>query len=203
MKPVILTPCHIPMVYTGFAKSLSSTLLTRRADSWVCSELDSSIVRHRSKLVCSALNKFPSAEWFMWIDSDIRWSMDDWDKLWILPPEFKVVSGVYLKKKLPPDPVLNQDGDAGEEYAGNPDVITASAVPFGFLRCHRSVLEMAVEQGEKVQGGWTVAFPEAIRNGQYLTEDYMFSHFLRDAGIKCWLHRGVRLIHTGFYNYAA
>ena len=204
MKLPILTPCHDGMYSGNYITSLYATAAAGLSSAWINSMYDSSIVRHRSKLAAYALKELPDAEAFLWIDADMGWTVADIRRISSLPPSLDVVGGVYVKKTdVPVTPVYRQDGDAGVEWASDRNVISVSRIGFGFVRMSRVAMQHAVDTGEKTSGGWTVAFPEGLVNGEWETEDYNFCHRQQQAGRTIWMDRSIRLTHRGAKEYRA
>jgi hypothetical protein len=141
------------------------------------------------------------ASHMLFVDTDIGWRAHHVGML--LEVNKDVVSGCYAYK--------NGTGNLVGAVTGNMcgDLVECSVVPGGFLLIKRSaiLLLMSVfsdciyaEEGIGVVPAlWSAAFTpgEACHR-----DDVAFSKHCTDAGIKLWMHKGVKLMHFGEQGFA-
>lgn len=161
---------------------------------------DSLIPRARNKIAQLFLDD-DKAQYLMFVDSDIKISHHDIDRL--RKHNKGIVGGLYLKKKLPYSPVVNHHiGNEGELMIMNEigtglmmirkDVFAAIAARWPEHRYH-------YEDDE--QGGsskWSYDwFRTGVYGERYLSEDYFFCRLAGELGYKCYLDKSVLGQHIG------
>lgn len=134
------------------------------------------------------------------IDSDIGFTRQHLQDLIDTPEPF--VSGLYTDKCQPPMPFC-RDMDAKSVPISEIPVsglLKARFVPGGFLKIHRSVLEMIIEKKlvpTYGDGKFHHFYNGRICLDNLLSEDYSFSDLVLTAGIQPWINCGIRLSHDG------
>ncbi len=143
-----------------------------------------------------------TAEWMLFIDSDIIWTLEDFYHLIDSadPSDRPVVAGTYLMilpegmrpsifhrnashtmtpwpadDKLPIDTLIEVDGTGA-----------------GFLLMHRSLLQAMLQ----VYGAPMPWFANEVINGVVNGEDFTFCSRVQQMGCKVYVHTGVQLNHT-------
>lgn len=160
-------------------KGISSTLAMFAGD---CHVDDS-----RNHLV----NKFLSTdcEQLVFLDADLRWEAKDLEAL-IRRPE-KVIGGTYpLKQEEEGYPVM----PLGSLTDGVQEV---EAVPTGFLKIEREVLEQMYDAAEKTNKGLPIIFERQTVNGIRWGGDTNFCRKWREMGGKVHLIADFQMEHWG------
>ena len=172
----------------------------------------SAIDMARNTLASEALRR--GAEAILFVDADI--GFDPRDALRLLARPDPVVAGVYPKKASRELASAFAAGievvEFGPEALGLYPLEHAAA---GFLRIRCEVLTNMAERlrlplcnAEPGDGGgfWPFFHPLVIPQGEgrarYLSEDYAFSHRLRQMGITPMADTSCRLHHIGAYGYS-
>ena len=162
---------------------------------------DSLVTRARNKIAKMFLDQ-DQFKYLMFIDSDIAFSRDQVKKL--RSYDKGICCGVYLKKKLPYQPVLNSKiGEEGE-------LAIYREAGTGFMMIRRDVLgaisAMHPEHHYKADGGelegmyydW---FRVGVKNGRYLSEDYFFCQLAGELGYKTYVDESILVEHRGKASY--
>ena len=148
---------------------------------------------------------------FLFIDSDI--GFDPGDAMRLLARPEPVVAGVYMLK--------NGRDYSGVFAKGVDRVVFGPAAPAlypmmyasaGFLRIKAGVLRQMIEELKlpechfgSTKGIYPFFLPLCVPDGRggtrYLTEDYSFSHRMRQIGITPMADTSIRLVHYGKYGF--
>jgi len=148
---------------------------------------------------------------FLFIDSDI--GFDPADALRLLARPEPVVAGIYMKK--------NARDYSGAFAAGVNQVVFGPDAPglypmlyasAGFLRTRAEVLHRMIQELKlpvchfgSVKGIYPFFLPLCVPDGRggtrYLTEDYSFSHRLRQIGVTPMADTTIKLYHFGKYGF--
>jgi len=170
---------------------------------WMRAEDESDIARGRSRALEMALGQ--KADAFLFVDDDMFFGPSQFDKIASAP--VAIVGGLYQKRRPEGGLVFRGLPGGQVEHSKDPDLLAVAGVGTGFLRITRLALEAMLDDGvvEKVNAAqpWHWWFRNGIYDGEYLSEDYGFCAMARWAGLTVWLHRGVRLGHTGKAVYHA
>lgn len=172
---------------------------------------ESLITRARNSMAASFLETDHTH--LMWIDADIEFSPDDVAALWNM--DVDVAVGVYAMKK--PDAAWYAawvDGELVKDldrFGGGP--VSVDYAGTGFMMIRRDVLEKMIAaypetayEGNDPSGGERTEyalFDTEIREGAYLSEDYLFCQRWRDMGGEIRMNPKVRLRHIGQYAFGA
>ncbi len=164
----------------------------------------------RNTLASQALQR--GCESILFIDADI--GFDPADALRLLARPEPVVAGVYMKKGKP-ELASSFDPELDEVVFGPsvPGLYPLEYAAGGFLRIKTDVLRRLIEglglplcNARWEAGYWPFFLPMIIPLGNdgdshYLSEDYAFSHRLRQIGITPMADTSIRLSHIGSYGY--
>lgn len=167
---------------------------------------ESLVTRARNNLISKMLAN-EAATHFMFIDADIRFAPEYIFEM--LMSDKDVIGGLYPKKSLPIDYVINK--------TANPKVdgkfFTVDKIGTGFLIMKRHVIEKMIQKfpetkykdsmgiGEKYEKHMYALFDTIISNGIYLSEDWTFCERWIGIGGEVWAHSGAVLNHVGHYEF--
>ena len=170
---------------------------------------DSLIPRGRNKIAKMFLET--DCKYLMFIDSDIRFQRWMINRLRV--HDKGIVGGVYLKKKLPYEPVMN--AVLGEEDG----LAIMREIGTGFMMIRRDVLGAFrsmwpehdyVNDDDEQKGIYHDWFKTGVyrgkeddksKPGRYLSEDYYFCQEAAQLGYKTYLDRNILTQHVGKINY--
>lgn len=208
MKLAILTPCMTGSVNMAFCTSLAETLRRiTKTEAVFFTTVGSSILHaSRNALVARALAW--GADRVVFIDDDISWSSEDFQKL-VLHPE-PIIGGIYQKKMAHARAPLSFAVSAlpGGFVADHRGLAEVHGVATGFMRVDADVFERLKPQCVKLHDAsltkeenghlhsWFdfphVQMPDGV---QVQGEDYAFSQRARAAGFRVWVDPSIRLGH--------
>ena len=160
---------------------------------------DSLVTRARNSTAAAFLD-MPECDYLMFVDSDIRFQR--WQIRQLRDHDKPIVGGVYLKKKLPYQPVCNHK--LGME--GNLAIMRE--IGTGFMMIRKDVLGALAafydiaykpDDDEPSGGNYYDFFQVGRKPGQdrYLSEDYYFCQMAADLGIKTYLDTSIIVEHWG------
>jgi len=176
---------------------------------------ESLITRGRNSLVAKFMDN-AAATHIMWIDSDIGFEPEHIFSLLLHNKD--VIGGLYPKKTLPIDYVININpeavGENGQIKVVN-NLIPVSRIGTGFMMVARNVFEkMAVAYPElKFKNNigldpkfdkWMYTFYDTGINPdtrEYASEDWNFCDKWRSLGGEIWADVTVKLDHSGYFRY--
>lgn len=164
----------------------------------------------RNRVVAGFLDNTKS-DWLLMIDTDEQLSIHTFDKL-IQAAHDKdrpIVSGLVFAafnahKNLYPKPVpaIFAESEAGflplYKYDKN-SLFEIEACGTGCLLIHRSVLEKMREVADPHQGKNWCWFWDGPINGEWISEDLLFSRRVRQLGFPIYVHTGAILPHQKNY----
>lgn len=144
-----------------------------------------------------------TAEWMLFVDSDIVWQLDDLYKLLDAadPVDAPVVSGAYLM--ILPEGCRPSLFHRNEQNGGLMDVwpadtplpvdtfVDVDGCGAGFLLMHRSLLATMLEV-YKAPMPW---FANEVIDGVVNGEDFTFCSRVQQMGFRVFVHTGVQLDH--------
>jgi len=209
---VFATPAFDHNVTIGYFKSATETgwLLTERGIAYGYHHIggDPYLAKVRNLLVSECLRKYPQMTDFFFLDADIEWDAKAVLKLLDHPGD--VVAGIYPKKNdVPEFPCELElvDGKLVEKDGW----YKARAVPTGFLRIKRGVLErMAAKVGTYIDGtgggkeasnifqmGYCADNEAATGKGEWWGEDYAWCKTVHDDGGEIWVWPDIDFGHRG------
>lgn len=158
---------------------------------------DSLIPRGRNKIAKMFLDS--DYKYLMFIDSDIKFHREHVN---ILRRHNKgIIGGVYLKKTIPYQPVMNS-------MIGQEDGLhIMREIGTGFMMIRRDVLGAIREHwpehnykpdDDEPQGtNYYDYFRCGVKDGRYLSEDYFFCQLAGEIGIKTYLDTSIMVEHWG------
>lgn len=164
----------------------------------------------RNRVVAGFLDNTKS-DWLLMIDTDEQLSVQTFDKLIQAAhdKERPVVSGLVFAafdahKNLYPKPVpaIFAESEAGflPLYKYDKDsIFEIEACGTGCLLIHRSVLEKMREAADPNQGNNWCWFWDGPINGEWISEDLLFSRRIRQLGFPIHVHTGAILPHQKSY----
>ncbi len=162
---------------------------------------DSLIPRGRNKICQMFLES--EYKYLMFIDSDIVFRRAQINRL--RGHNKGIVGGIYLKKTLPYQPVMN--AKLGEEDG----LVVMREIGTGFMMIRRDVLGAMYEMwpehrynpddDEPKGGRYFDWFRVGVKDGRYLSEDYFFCQMAADLGIKTYLDTNIMVEHWGKVKY--
>ena len=163
---------------------------------------DSLVTRARNSCAAAFMD-MDDVNYMMFIDSDIRFSrwmlgrLRNYDK--------GLIGGVYLKKKLPYQPVCNHKL-AVEEKTG---LAIMREIGTGFMMIRKDVLK-AIQEKWPEHSYTPYSHERASENyydwfrvgkcpdtGYYLSEDYYFCKLARECGYDVFMDEGILVEHSG------
>lgn len=211
MTLTLCTPCHDGMYHTNYCEWLVA-LGSKGGWGLLKSEYESDIVRHRSRLASQWLTdpKFAKATHLLFIDADVGPGAQGpsvyLDRMARHPDDMDVVAGVYVKKDGNQVPLFR--GLTETRHPSDPNIVEAEAVPTGFTRYSRRVLQAVYDSKRHEHwNDWRLVYHARIMQSsigwRYESEDYAFCLDARALGHKVWLDRAIRLTHRGHRAYAA
>lgn len=151
----------------------------------------------RNRLVRDFLNSDCSD--LVFLDVDVGWNASDFVKL--LSYNRDVVAGIYPKKHG--DDTYPVKVFPGELWSDADGLIEVEAVPTGFLRIRRRVLERMAELAERYNAkndqafGTPCIFERQIHDGTRWGGDYVFCRKWREMGGRIYIDPEMRFEHSG------
>lgn len=217
--PQIAMPCYAGQLFESVMVSMMKFVI-------YCGKLgmnfsldtmvnESLITRGRNNLVAKFMHN-TAATHIMWIDSDIGFQPEDIFKL--LLHDKDVVGGLYPKKTLPIDYVVNVNPEAVNEKGQISTInglIPVSRLGTGFMMIKRQVFDKmfaAYPQTkyigniglDKCYDPFMYALFDCVINPdthEYNSEDWTFCDRFRAIGGECWVDPSILLSHSGFFRY--
>lgn len=206
-ETVVIAYVHPGMVSAYFAKSLMLTLLFDRIreqrivnvlDDWSSANISAS----RNELTRQFLDD-SSADWLMWIDSDMAWNPDALEQLLAVadPTDRPIVGGLAfgsLDDKLFPTiyhlASMPEGGFSTVRVFDYPRdaLVRCDATGAAFLLIHRTALERIRDHGFNRTFPW---FQETENAGQPVGEDITFCLRARQLGIPVHVNAAVKVGH--------
>lgn len=165
---------------------------------------DSLVTRARNATAAAFLD-MPDVDYLMFVDSDIHFHR--WQIKRLREHNKGIVGGVYLKKKLPYQPVCNN------KLGSEGDLTIMREIGTGFMMIRRDVLETMIEAfperkykpypHERESENYYNLFDVGVddENGYYLSEDYYFCKLARELGINVYLDQEILVEHQGRMMY--
>ena len=207
----IAMPCYGGMVSEPTMTSLLRFIILagRSGLQWSLDTMvnESLVTRARNNLMAKMMHN-EKATHFMFIDADIRFQPES--ILQMLAGEKDVIGGLYPKKSIPPNYVIN----LLPEVKVHGEMFTVDTMGTGFLMFRRHVYEQLiaahpetkyvddVNLGKKYEPFMYSIFDTIIdEKGHYLSEDWTFCRRWQKLGGEIWAHGKVVLNHIGHYEF--
>lgn len=190
---LIATPSHSGQVHIGYMNSWFRTVLLLASKGFTCE----SAFMQGNALITSARNILAqdfldsTADTLLFIDSDLSWRPED--ALRLVQSPHDVIAGVYPAK-------CDEIKWLAKFKPGQTRLLEADGLPGGFLKISRRALEKLSETVPQYdyRGRKMYAFFEtAIVDGEYLGEDYAFTHRWKQTGEKAFIDPDCTFEHFG------
>lgn len=135
-----------------------------------------------------------SCDVVFWIDSDVSWEVEDFQKL--LESELEVVSGMMpVSRDGRVGATRIVDGDftvmSWTDFMFDEDPVEVDGVSLGFVAMKSEVFEKVSRPWFKIRSGKVSGFDGEVNVG----EDYSFCMNMADAGVKIFVDPKVRVGH--------
>lgn len=161
----------------------------------------------RSVMLSDVYNNFQDWTHILWVDADIGFTIDDFFKLLVADKD--IIGGYYPLKSYPIKWASSQNKiNEGKEEG---DLIETFYIATGFTLVKKQVIDKMLEhfKEEKRFRYWDREFVHLFEpiidkenDDWFLSEDYAFCKRAREVGFVPWMHRGVRLSHTGSHTFS-
>lgn len=149
----------------------------------------------------------------MFIDSDINFNAGDIFRLmaWNIDPQKGIVAGIPVARKKGKTYISTLDTDEDENILMNyMGLVKAKRVATAFMLIRREVFEKMYEahpewryHDEKKIGDEMIAFFDfALKDGNYIGEDFLFCDRARELGYEVWIDPTIKLGHVGLEEFA-
>lgn len=149
----------------------------------------------------------------MFIDSDINFNAGDIFRLmaWNIDPKKGIVAGIPVARKKGKTYISTLDTDEEENILMNHmGLVRAKRVATAFMLIRREVFEKMYEahpewryHDEKKIGDEMIAFFDfALKDGNYIGEDFLFCDRARELGFEVWIDPTIKLGHVGVEEFA-
>jgi hypothetical protein len=149
----------------------------------------------------------------MFIDSDINFNAEDIFRLmaWNSEPKKGIVAGIPVARKKGKVYISTLDTDDNEHiFMDKMGLVRAKRVATAFMIIRREVFEKLrdahpewVYHDEKKVGDEMIAFFDfALKDGQYIGEDFLFCDRARELGFEVWIDPTIKLGHMGVEEFA-
>jgi len=144
----------------------------------------------------------------MFVDTDVVWEAGTLLKLVDVP--YDCVAAIYPHRSEPITYPVVWDPDQDELWANEHGLLEVDAVPFGCVRCSRSMIERMVEHyadmeffcsQAKDEKAWALFDPLRIKDNLKCSEDISFCRRWRAMGGKIHIMPEVKMGHTGFKTF--
>jgi hypothetical protein len=209
MKIFFATPTYRGITHTGFLDSLESTveLCKERGHGAVFGLVNGCcyVQEARNKLVKQFLDT--DADILFFLDDDISWPAEK--ALELIEMDDDIVGGIYpLKMDIPAFPAVIHTDTNHHPIVRADGCISAAGVPTGFLKIKREVILKLIEyypsqeytdykDGEPTETLYDL-FPQGVRNGRWVGEDYAFCRLWTDIGGQIHIVPDIDFEHAGF-----
>jgi hypothetical protein len=149
----------------------------------------------------------------MFIDSDINFNAEDIFRLmaWNSDPKKGIVAGIPVARKKGKVYISTLDTDDNEHiFMDKMGLVRAKRVATAFMIIRREVFEKLrdahpewVYHDEKKVGDEMIAFFDfALKDGNYIGEDFLFCDRARELGYEVWIDPTIKLGHMGVEEFA-
>jgi hypothetical protein len=213
-KVLLGLPSYDYKVSSKLAISLANFCLLAMkhgVDVQICNISGCSVVsRVRNLIAADFLNS--DCTDLMFIDSDINFDAEDIFRLmaWNSDPVKGIVAGIPVARKKGQVYFSTLDSDDEQNiFMDKMGLVRAKRVATAFMMIRREVFEKLrdahpewVYHDEKKQGDEMVAFFDfALKDGQYIGEDYLFCDRAREQGFEVWIDPTIKLGHMGVHEF--
>lgn len=140
----------------------------------------------------------------LFIDSDVIVTPDDVLRLLAQHAGRDITAGMYPRRAKDKRFFLDFYVDEGGNFEFDGSLMRVNRVGTGFMMISRDIIEKMIAahpewQYENKEGSGTVAavFDFAVKNGQFVGEDYLFCDRVTELGGKIWIDVDISLPHIG------
>lgn len=211
--PYIALPCYGGQLYeTFFVSMLRTVSVFNQLGLTMCVDTltnESLISRGRNSLVAKMMASEAKPTHLIFIDVDIAFEETGIIKLLLAKKD--IVGGLYPKKVLPIDYVVNGIDNAKREKS----LLQVRHIGTGFMCISRSVIQRMFKKHKKLKyktkigldpkyDDYTYALFDTCvdpETGDYLSEDYTFCKRWIEMGGEVWAETSIVLDHCGYYNF--
>ena len=169
---------------------------------------ESLVTRARNSLVAKMMQVDPKSTHLIFIDADIEFEVTDFIKLVLADKD--VIGGIYPKKSLPIDYVINTTSNAKKEG----HLLEVKRLGTGFMCVKRQVIEKMFEEYKDLKYHDNIGLDPKYNDykyalfdtgidetGNYLSEDYVFCDRWKKMGGEIWTDLSIILGHVGHYKF--
>jgi hypothetical protein len=181
-------------------------------DIQICNISGCSVVSRVRNLIATDFLKSDCTD-LMFIDSDINFEAEDIFRLmaWNSDPKKGIVAGIPVARKKGKVYISTLDTDEENNIFMNyMGLVKAKRVATAFMMIRREVFEKLRDthpewlyHDEKKVGDEVIAFFDfALKDGQYIGEDFLFCDRARELGYEVWIDPTIKLGHMGMEEFA-
>jgi hypothetical protein len=181
-------------------------------DIQICNISGCSVVSRVRNLIASDFLASDCTD-LMFIDSDINFDAEDIFRLmaWNIDPKKGIVAGIPVARKKGKVYISTLDTDDNEHiFMDKMGLVRAKRVATAFMMIRRDVFTQLkdahpewVYHDEKKVGDEMIAFFDfALKDGNYIGEDFLFCDRARELGFEVWIDPTIKLGHMGVEEFA-
>jgi SAM-dependent methyltransferase len=181
-------------------------------DIQICNISGCSVVSRVRNLIAADFLQSDCTD-LMFIDSDINFDAEDIFRLmaWNIDPKKGIVAGIPVARKKGKVYISTLDTDDDEHiFMDKMGLVRAKRVATAFMMIRRDVFTQLkdahpewVYYDEKKVGDEMIAFFDfALKDGNYIGEDFLFCDRARELGFEVWIDPTIKLGHMGVEEFA-
>ena len=181
-------------------------------DIQICNISGCSVVSRVRNLIASDFLSSDCTD-LMFIDSDINFDAEDIFRLmaWNIDPKKGIVAGIPVARKKGKVYISTLDTDDDEHiFMDKMGLVRAKRVATAFMMIRRDVFTQLkdahpewVYHDEKKVGDEMIAFFDfALKDGNYIGEDFLFCDRARELGFEVWIDPTIKLGHMGVEEFS-
>ena len=154
----------------------------------------------RNELALTFLDS--TCDTIVWIDSDISWKWEDFERLLVMSHHHSIVCGAYTCKVDPPKFLISFTDMKYNDMG----LLPIDSMGFGFVAIQRRVFEDLLKDtptyfDPNKQRDIPAFFRIRLEDGKYIGEDIHFFNEARKVGHQAWLDPNIQLAHTGLKTF--
>lgn len=205
---LIATPCYNGQVYASYTESLLNTtiIFNKLGIKYTVQFIKNQIVtRARNMLTYNFLEEEHNFTHLLFIDADVVWQPQD--IMFLLEHDKEITIGIYPNKaydsnyNLQPSSVIKNHNIVNNllevKYAATGFMLIKKCV---FNKIKKNVEQFYLPRGDEKVNVYNF-FDCNVVNGDYLTEDYYFSHLYNQTGGTIYADIRIKLKHLGTHEY--
>jgi hypothetical protein len=214
-KIMLCLPTYDFKVTAKLAISLASFCVQAQQhgiDIQICNISGCSVVSRVRNLIASDFLSSDCTD-LMFIDSDINFDAEDIFRLmaWNIDPKKGIVAGIPVARKKGKVYISTLDTDDNEHiFMDKMVLVRAKRVATAFMMIRRDVFTQLkdahpewVYYDEKKVGDEMIAFFDfALKDGNYIGEDFLFCDRARELGFEVWIDPTIKLGHMGVEEFS-